>query len=102
MQPGSIVILVDDNWNAEKFMQNVKRGCTYPVVERPYMVRITREDTNGLAILLEEIKNPLIDYKGTGELSELGFYAKRFKEIFPPINDVERWINQNSVTKQLV
>jgi hypothetical protein len=92
MQPGSIVELQDDNWDANRFMYLVKQGFTYPTKGRLYTVR--EHNNQGTGIRLDEIRNPKIEF-GAG-IMENSFNMKRFREVFPPVDNVEEWSNQNT------
>ena len=78
MQVGSLVELIDDNWNYSDRI--------VPVKEVIYTVRELPEDRIG--ILLEEIINKK-EYcrfpSGKAGYGEPGFIIKRFRELQPPM-----------------
>jgi hypothetical protein len=96
MKVGSIVHLVDDRW--EYFKSKSSMGIIYPVKNKDYTVREILKGRGALSgidcIRLEEIVNKTILYLDSGVL-EQAFQMYRFKELLPPISDIEETINAN-------
>lgn len=91
MKIGSLVELINDKWGA-----NYDDGVTYPVKRKTYTVReIDSDDRGEPCITLEEIINSKrVFYRG---LLEPAFYMKRFRELMPPIENIEEFINENTL-----
>jgi hypothetical protein len=87
---GSIVELVNDNWGAK-----YDDGVVYPIKGKQYTVRSIEKSKHGTCILLEEIvNNRQVFYEG---YLEPAFFITRFRELLPPIENIEEHINQNSL-----
>lgn len=100
MQPGSIVELIDDSFTESWVLKVAKSGGRIPVKGVPYTVRQIRKSRHSdkTGILLEEIVNPKVPLYDDTPI-EPGFVIERFRELMPPIQDVQQWVEQN--TKQL-
>jgi hypothetical protein len=77
MRVGSLVELVDDDWDIEDKMCNEQCGVVYPVKNKIYTIR---DIDNG--IRLEEILNPVLEY--ADGWAECRFAIERFRELMPP------------------
>jgi hypothetical protein len=75
MRVGSLVELVDDNWD----LTNGYPDEVYPVKKVIYTVRSIDE----YGIRLEEIINPIHRYADIG-YDECAFKTSRFRELMPP------------------
>lgn len=84
-------------------------GCenTPPVLGVIYTVRAIHEDgmvlkngviVFGVGIQLEELRNKSVYSDG----SEKYYRTKRFRELLPPIANIEEHINQNTLEPQLI
>jgi hypothetical protein len=96
MKVGSLVELVDDKW------EDPFDGTITPVKNRIYTVR----GLEGIdAIYLEEIINkiePLLDESNNIINGEVAFFIHRFRELQPPIANIEEHINENTLTPELI
>jgi len=79
MQVGSLVELINDNWNPNSKAM-VIYGCMFPAKGVIYTVR---EFFDKECIRLEEIVNKKHHYNEG--YAECCFYIKRFREIQPPM-----------------
>lgn len=87
MRAGSLVECVDDTGEKDK-------RCLYPVKNVIYTIREIRKSPDvGLAITLNEIVNDMRTCFGL----EVGFRASRFRELLPPIANIEEHINENTL-----
>lgn len=77
MKIGSLVELVNDNWNNNTNAEN------YPVKGKIYTVREigVRHEDRVRYLLLEEVINPLCPLFG----AEPGWKPSRFRELLPPM-----------------
>lgn len=64
-----------------------------PILKKPYTVRDILNLHNGVFIRLEEIINHQYQYEDGFE--ECGFDIKCFRELMPPIENIEEFINKN-------
>jgi hypothetical protein len=88
MKVGSLVELVDDNW-----IELAEDGEIYPIIKIPYTIRNMQFDSSGCGITLEEIINEPFHYaEGFGECN---FDINRFRELMPPIENIEEYIKEN-------
>lgn len=87
MKIGSIVELVNDNWDAHPFDHLNK----YPVRGKVYTVRDILEVEGYICIRLEEVINPTLSYGGI--YFEFTFRMKRFRELLPP-TDISELIEE--------
>lgn len=84
MKIGSLVELVDDNWNQELKLLLIVNGMVYPVKNKLYTIRSFNKSGLGVVgIRLEEIVNP--DFEFVDGIDELAFSAKRFRELMSPL-----------------
>lgn len=93
MKVGSLVELVDDDWiwQSNPIFINI-----YPVKGNIYTVREIRKGVySSHAILLEEIINKKYPY--ANGFSEKGFSMDKFRELQPPIANIEKQINENTL-----
>lgn len=90
MKIGSLVELVDDNWNKN----GLNRLVTFPVKNKPYVIREVVKIGSGYGLLLEEIDNSGLNMFTEGG-AETTFDITRFRELLPPISNIEETINLN-------
>lgn len=64
-----------------------------PIVGKQYIIRDIVDWPNGVFVRLEEIINPV----PLGYAWEATFTIDGFRELMPPMEDVEEWINSNSL-----
>lgn len=98
MKVGSIVECVKPSIRelaGFEIISNIKM----PIVGHIYTVRETLIREGYSAILLEEIINPKLWYK-PGYV-EICFQSSRFRELLPPIENIEEYINKNTITRQI-
>ena len=93
MKIGSLVELVDDNFNSFYNTISIMNGAKKPVKNVAYTVRDIFTIKADCLIRLEEIVNPLDKFIGM----EGGYFIKRFRELQPPITNIEEHINLNSL-----
>lgn len=90
MQVGSLIGLVDDNWeNKEAIPYFLSKGVRFPVKNVVYTVR---EFDGDEYIRLEEIVNPKMQFIDGYE--EISFIKKRFRELQPPMTISIEQFNQ--------
>ncbi len=90
MKIGSLVELVDDNWTRPAWNNEV-----LPVKDIIYTIRSIEKTNEGAFIRLEEIVNPI--YRYLNEVGETQFGIAKFRELQPPIANIEEHINLNSL-----
>jgi hypothetical protein len=89
MKIGSLVELVDTNFATRR------HKITYPIKGVVYTVRFIEKLPYGTGITLEEIVNPKVQTSdGFGECI---FNINKFRELQPPIENIEEHINLNSL-----
>lgn len=93
MKVGSLVELVKDDWDIYHHNPVCDNKTSFPVKGKPYTVRDIFTKGGYSAIVLEEISNPVC--KGSG--LEEAFMIHRFRELQPPIANIEEHINQNTL-----
>lgn len=83
MQVGSIVQLINDNWDSELRKMAEEYNTIFPVKNKDYTIRsiVTEQGLTGIS--LEEIINPKVEWKSG--YHELRFQIARFKELLPPM-----------------
>jgi len=96
MKVGSLVELIDDNWSTGAGIAKYR-----PVKNKVYTVRAIEEfGDEGMGILLEEIINPLFPY--ADGVDEPHFKPSRFRELLPPIENIEENINEDSLELEIL
>jgi len=97
MKVGSLVELIDDsNW------RNIAPAI-FPVKHVIYTVRLIEchPVTKGIFILLDEIHNR--NYIGNAASDmECGFRIDRFRELLPPLANIEQHIKENTLEPELI
>jgi hypothetical protein len=98
MKVGSLVELVNDKWGKKEDFPGI---VNYPKKGVIYTIRDIISNKRGTYCHLEEIVNPIIQtlLEGTGET---WFSCKRFRELQPPIANIEEHINENTLTPELI
>lgn len=92
MKVGSIVELIDDtNW------RNLA-PCKLPVKGVPYTIRGIIKWHDGTGVYLEEIVNRNF----LGSNTEGAFMVERFRELLPPIENIEKYIEENTIVKPIL
>jgi len=90
MRVGSLVELIDDNWNSQRKELLTQFGVRYPVKGKVYTIR---ELTPTGGLLLEEVVNPPMHFTNVGVV-EPGWKTFRFRELLPPISiDIEQFLS---------
>jgi len=96
MKAGSLVECMDNTTTISEKYKGM--GAIYPKLKIVYTVREIRSDNNTL--LLEEVDNShLIPFSERNR--EPGFAIKRFRELQPPISNIEEHINLNSLEYEI-
>lgn len=97
MKVGSLVELIIEKWP----FRDYKHLMTYPVKNKTYTIRgfITQGSQCGL--YLEEIDNSNVSDL-TDQNLEPAFHPGKFRELQPPIANIEEHINENTLTPELV
>jgi len=89
MKIGSLVELINDKWKNQPYDE------VFPVKNKVYTVRAIEQESDGIGLLLEEIVNPPSQY--IDAYGEPTFRIERFRELQPPIVNIEEYINQNTL-----
>lgn len=92
MRVGSLVELVDDNFSSKDNNFWASYGCVAPIKGIVYTARSLYDDK----LRLEEIINP------TFGNYEPGYFVSRFRELQPPIANIEQHIKENSLEPELI
>lgn len=90
MKIGSLVELVKDDFGW------VLTKVNLPVKNKIYTIREISKREKGVCVLLEEIVNK----KHPHSKREYAFFIDRFRELQPPIENIEETINQNTLDIQ--
>lgn len=98
MKVGSLVECVDTNWPTEILKVDTVFGFKLPVKGVICTIRDIRDQIN---ILLEEIDNSHLAHLCELKI-ESGFHIKRFRELLPPMENVEEFVNENTLEPELV
>lgn len=101
MKVGSLVECVNTDFGIQR-KHNEPQGMKFPVKKIVYTVRhifTTRDGRTGLTVY--EIDNSFLS-KRTPSGLEPAFRADNFRELQPPIANIEEHINSNTLEKELV
>lgn len=98
MKVGSLVELVNDNWSIGFHSFYCNNITTFPVKNKTYTVRDIFTLLGSTAIVLEEIQNTGCELSGLEE----AFMIERFRELQPPIANIEEHINENTLEPVLI
>lgn len=93
MRVGSLVELVNNNWCNVPFHNPMCGIINFPVKSTVYTVRSIVKMSGETAIILEEIRNDICKMTGFEE----AFLITRFRELQPPIANIEEHIKENTL-----
>lgn len=96
MEVGSLVVCIN---NSGVHHIGIDYGAIIPKLNTVYTVRDIR--TDNYSLLLEEIDNSHLIGRNFKK-REPGFNVKRFRELQPPIANIEEHINENTLEPELV
>lgn len=91
MQVGSLCEYIGANLNDADYKM-ISMGFIVPNLNTPYTVRDVFEYRGNMCIRLEEIKQPI-----SSAGFEEAYKMKCFRELQPPIPNVEQWVNDNTL-----
>ena len=97
MKVGSLVECVDNDFD------DIEDVCIVPKKGSIYHIREIYSDSDGDFVTLEEIVNPPIKYlDGYIRFGEPQFDIDAFRELLPPIANVEQHIKENTLEPELI
>lgn len=101
MKTGSIIECVSEDFGIQR-TQNSKMGMIFPKKGTIYTIRHIfhlRDGRSGLTV--NEIDNSRLARYTPSKL-EPAFTAKNFRELLPPITNIEEHINENTLEPELI